>query len=1254
MNPLPANFPTELDALSHQKAAEFARRFLFDFYDEYRMGHLVLAAYAAVPAVLTPDLMFKLWLNFGQYHWGGQPYSIHRVAAADVLNSTLVERIGAEQFVMAAPLRKAFIEWHQKDKERLGMADLMDVARFLLQFLEKTEGLSARHGKRFDEAQRLAARSLTEPDAVARELRNRLAAGSASKSERLHAAAALQQMDERLTAFLGKNAAAKPADLTQTLLFSKAVEQAIYRQSGDFAELLRENPGLASNLSDHEVPDSFIIKVPLSMAGKAGEAREQAARPVVEEAPVEVAEEEEEVLLDVVVSKSSQPGDAFLWDMAWLERGRLVSWAVGRLMVGNEFASSCFLLEGGMVVIARNLGSLNSENARVEFGGEQPVAYEVDSLIPGPNGSPFWLVSVIDQNDNPLDQWGHLEIEVNSLPFPGDLAPIIHFPRGNEKRLSLFNGQIKTIADNRLFYSTETEWGSQDSPVFNLDWKVIGLHSGRGSFRPVGQSGPLECGNGFWGGTFKPILKNPERKVLPSIRLPNEIPQQQEVMWGDTESHLEKQTSFPINWFDRALAAARSVCRIVREDGEMGTGFLVEGGRLLTCNHTLPDKKAIETTRAEFLFDKRTDGSTGQPLTFQLDAEDFVASPTDQLNFTMVRVVDTAGQLGSLGFLQADVAGRQLEEGEPLLLIQHALGQDKKVSLAAFRGAEEGRLFYERVSKPGSSGGPVLDGEFRVVAMQEGARNRGGEWGEVSFGRGIGGILRRIKEDKQAAEAEEIRQKEAQARLSAVAAPQQYETEEKDEAVYPREPNKERSKEKHPPITATQQPLSEVKTGDLTRKQLDDLLWAMQKGRCNLVVGPLAVCDTDGRPLQKILANELAEKAFQKSGRRVAIPDNLAFASTAYQQDFGALRLLSFVEDFYKKQEDFYKKHQAQFDMWRVIASLPFSLILSASPEGNIEWAFRANFREHQVGHYSQRRDNEEVLYPNGPTVIYKIAGDVRNPNSMVFTLLDQRRHLDSIRRSDPPLPQTVQKQLFNSSNIFMGFDLEDNWSRELVYWVLDSTREKGLPVLILPAGGLGAVSDTTREAFTLQYAVNFIDQPELEFFIQLYSSLDSAVLREEAEARRINVLYMYDVADQTFKDEFDKHFAQLRRNSAISSWDEVMTAPGMAPDEQAAEQLDRANLVLMLVSADLLANNQLYEQQLLRAMDRYREGKALVCPVLVRPCLWEGIVFAKLPTVLPRNKRTVAEWEDRDSALRHVTQQLEGLVERLLENLKT
>ncbi|MEM1124260.1 MAG: hypothetical protein AAGJ18_27730 [Bacteroidota bacterium] len=65
MNSLPKYFPTDkLSRLNRSKVTWFYRRYVEEYYEHYTFGHFILAAYAAVPAYLTPDLLYKIWLNF--------------------------------------------------------------------------------------------------------------------------------------------------------------------------------------------------------------------------------------------------------------------------------------------------------------------------------------------------------------------------------------------------------------------------------------------------------------------------------------------------------------------------------------------------------------------------------------------------------------------------------------------------------------------------------------------------------------------------------------------------------------------------------------------------------------------------------------------------------------------------------------------------------------------------------------------------------------------------------------------------------------------------------------------------------------------------------------------------------------------------------------------------------------------------------------------------------------------------------------
>jgi V8-like Glu-specific endopeptidase len=58
----------------------------------------------------------------------------------------------------------------------------------------------------------------------------------------------------------------------------------------------------------------------------------------------------------------------------------------------------------------------------------------------------------------------------------GQSANIVHYPLGGAQQFSLRNNEIISFDNKRFYYLSDTDEGSSGSPVFNDDWKVIGIH----------------------------------------------------------------------------------------------------------------------------------------------------------------------------------------------------------------------------------------------------------------------------------------------------------------------------------------------------------------------------------------------------------------------------------------------------------------------------------------------------------------------------------------------------------------------------------------------------------------------------------------------------------------------------------------------------------------------------------------------------------------------------------------------------------
>jgi len=190
------------------------------------------------------------------------------------------------------------------------------------------------------------------------------------------------------------------------------------------------------------------------------------------------------------------------------------------------------------------------------------------------------------------------------------------------------------------------------------------------------------------------------------------------------EARLEKvigpqNNLLRINWLEKALRASKAVCRVVCADGELGTGFLTKEGYIFTNNHVVPDADIARDTRIEFNYEMDAGGNVKSRTAYRLDPSDFVTSTPDQLDFSRIRVIDDpANPLSQWGYVEFDPSAIPTV-GEPVTIIQHPKGEDKHIALNAndVLSAWNQHLYYTADTEPGSSGSPVFNKDWKVVAI---------------------------------------------------------------------------------------------------------------------------------------------------------------------------------------------------------------------------------------------------------------------------------------------------------------------------------------------------------------------------------------------------------------------------------------------------------------------------------------------------------------------------------------------------------
>lgn len=190
------------------------------------------------------------------------------------------------------------------------------------------------------------------------------------------------------------------------------------------------------------------------------------------------------------------------------------------------------------------------------------------------------------------------------------------------------------------------------------------------------------------------------------------------------EARLEKiigpqNNLLRINWLEKALQASKAVCRVVCSDGELGTGFLTKEGYLFTNNHVIPSAEIARDARIEFNYEIDANGTTKTRNAYRLDPNDFATSTPDQYDFSRIKIIDNPeAPLSQWGYVEFDPSAIPTV-GEAVTIIQHPKGEDKQIALNANEvlSVWKQHLYYTTDTEPGSSGSPVFNKDWKVVAI---------------------------------------------------------------------------------------------------------------------------------------------------------------------------------------------------------------------------------------------------------------------------------------------------------------------------------------------------------------------------------------------------------------------------------------------------------------------------------------------------------------------------------------------------------
>ena len=165
---------------------------------------------------------------------------------------------------------------------------------------------------------------------------------------------------------------------------------------------------------------------------------------------------------------------------------------------------------------------------------------------------------------------------------------------------------------------------------------------------------------------------------------------------------------------------------------------------------------------------------------------------------------------------------------------------------------------------------------------------------------------------------------------------------------------------------------------------------------------------------------------------------------------------------------------------------------------------------------------------------------------------------------------------------------------------------------------------------------------------LELYNNEVTTGAQPGMADEALDVFISYSRQDEALKNELvDYHLKRLQREGKINTWQDRDIEAGAEWAQAIKTNLEKADVVLLLVTHYFLASDYCYETEMQRAVQRHEEGTARVIPIILRPCSWEESEFKKLQ-VLPTDGKPVTSWTNPEEAFLIVEKGIRQVVDAL------
>jgi hypothetical protein len=139
-------------------------------------------------------------------------------------------------------------------------------------------------------------------------------------------------------------------------------------------------------------------------------------------------------------------------------------------------------------------------------------------------------------------------------------------------------------------------------------------------------------------------------------------------------------------------------------------------------------------------------------------------------------------------------------------------------------------------------------------------------------------------------------------------------------------------------------------------------------------------------------------------------------------------------------------------------------------------------------------------------------------------------------------------------------------------------------------------------------------------------------------------VFFSYSKHDKEMLQDLKKHLSLLVRQGKLQHWDDSKILAGEEWDDAIKRELAEADIILLLVSANFMATDYIWQVEIEMALERQKRKECSLVPIVIKPCDWTDAPFGRL-NALPSKGVPVSTFENQDVAWLEVVRALKSIL---------